>query len=140
MRLYPIGFVHYSPKDSEQGVKEYVIANGDDEVIEYVSQTYRFGDLLGYDEDETSIRYDEEWLKRYPLKLAEANTLGFDIDTEYHYVTGPNTHMIRWYEGEDFKDADNAYYGVIHYYWRDSIDISNEDAAVLVRLGLAKRI
>lgn len=61
MNLYKINFVHYSPKDSEEGMKCLVAANNDEEVYEYLSGGEEFpnGKSIYCDwKDNEEIKYD----------------------------------------------------------------------------------
>ena len=61
MRLYKIGITHYAPKDSKYAIKEYVVANNDEEVFNYLASGYAYwNDILEYAEDEyAQEKYDE---------------------------------------------------------------------------------
>src|SRR5574344_1096654 len=42
MNLYKIGFMHYSQKDNEDGMKEYTIAKNDGEIFDYINKNYAY--------------------------------------------------------------------------------------------------
>jgi hypothetical protein len=180
--LVTVGFVHYSPKDSEEGIKELIIANNIDEAINYIDAKY-LGDELadlkdaespqppeGYeglrkkDEDENEDCEDEnedcededededcededetisvttDWLAQHPEKIDAARALGLKIDTEYGDIEGPELTLTLWWEGNDWREANDTYYGVTHYEWRTKQEITEEFAAQLVEHKLAKRV
>ena len=43
MKLYKIIFTHYSPKDSKTGIRTYIIANDDAQVMRLVDSKYCWG-------------------------------------------------------------------------------------------------
>lgn len=56
MKLFKIKVTHYAPKDFHSSIQEYVIANNDREVFEYLAKGYAcWNEMLG-DSDE-----DEYW-------------------------------------------------------------------------------
>lgn len=56
MKLFEIRVVHYAPKDFHQSTQEYVVANNDRDVFEYLANGYAcWNEMLG-DSDE-----DEYW-------------------------------------------------------------------------------
>ena len=57
MKLYEIGKTHYAPKDSEYGIQEYVVANNDKEVFDYLKTGYTYWEDIVecYDEDDETL-------------------------------------------------------------------------------------
>ena len=143
MFLVAIRFDHYSPKDSEPGIKEYVIADSMERVIAYVDEEYlyhklsRVNDENEDEDDQLFLSPDEDWINSNPGKLDEARSLGLEVD-EYNGVTGRSDKMILWYGGDDCGDVSDAYYGVTHYNWRDAQQISESIANELLQLKIAK--
>jgi hypothetical protein len=140
--LVVVDSIHYSPKDSETATKELLIVRDLDQALGYIDQEH----LLGYfkdgdDQDEDSGYYSpsDEWWEQNPTKRAEAEALGLEI-SEYGSVSGTGENLTRWLSSNDWKDADDAYYGVTHYDWSKRQEISDDDVATLLRLGLAKDI
>lgn len=56
MKLFKIKVTHYAPKDFHSSIQEYVIANSDREVFEYLAKGYACWDEMLCDSDE-----DEYW-------------------------------------------------------------------------------
>lgn len=135
MILVKVGFTHYSPKDSESGIAEYVLADTLDQAVAHIDDKHMFGWLKDAeaDGDEGSYSPDEDWLTAD--RRAEATAAGLSVD-EYGSVCGPAHTLTRWLGGTFWKDTDDAYYGVTHYDWRQCRVVDEADAAVLVRLGL----
>lgn len=52
MNLYSIDFIHFSPKDSETGIKGLLISESDEEVYNYISKKYADWDYNEEDDDE----------------------------------------------------------------------------------------
>lgn len=56
MKLFKIKVTHYAPKDFHSSIQEYVIANNDREIFEYLAKGYAYWDEMLGDSDE-----DEYW-------------------------------------------------------------------------------
>lgn len=135
--LVEVRFVHYSPKDSEEGIKEFILADSLEQAIGYIDDEHMFGALADEDGEVSQEAYvTEEWLKANQHRLDEAKALGLRVDEEYHSVSGPSPAITRWHQGTTWKDAEDAYYGVTNWDWSRHRHISEEDAQVLVRLGI----
>ena len=57
-KLYKIIMTHYAPKDSASAVKEYVVANSDEEVFEYLANGYACWSDMLEDEYEKEDYYE----------------------------------------------------------------------------------
>lgn len=116
--LYAIEFRHHSQKDSESGIKRYVLA--DDAVV--------IRDRLDKDEVYTS------WSDHDPIPL---------YDEDYNEA-GEENYMDRMLRlrgeinDEDFDGYDDLYYGLTLWGWSEGQDITDADAEVLLRLGIAE--
>jgi len=151
MLLVELGFVHYSPKDSEQGVKELIVCRDLAQAVEYIDQEHMFDALhdakndhdnqAGY-RDEGSHSLGENWFEQNQAKKIEAEALGLKVETDEFddSVEGPSYLITTWLRSTAWTGADDAYYGVTHWDWSKSQPIADEDVAVLLRLGLAKDI
>lgn len=120
MKLHKIMFKHYAPKDSEEGIRAYVLAVDEKTILQYVSN------LTG-----------GVWADR----MREDGPL--EIHDEDYEVIGTETveeHLLRFRgDMEDpVADTSDAYYGVTLWGWDEGVEISDEDAAVLLRLGIAE--
>lgn len=120
LKLHKIMFKHFSPKDSEEGIRTYVIAVDEKTILQYVNN------LTG-----------GVWADR----MREDGPL--DIHDEDYEVIGTETveeHLLRFRGEIEDPDADvsDTYYGVTHWGWDEGVAISDEDAAVLLRLGIAE--
>ncbi|MCY7911130.1 hypothetical protein MOB65_19950 [Bacillus inaquosorum] len=67
MNLYEIVLEHYSPKDSEQGILTYLLANSDEEVYEWLKTSPRLSNgrkihtPYKYNEDRTYEIYNDDF-------------------------------------------------------------------------------
>ena len=64
MNLYRITFSHTAPKDSEKGIKGYLLAENDEQVYNYVDKTFNYESWKDIDEDEdreSSDIYDRNY-------------------------------------------------------------------------------
>jgi hypothetical protein len=134
MLLVPISFIHYGPKDSEEGIKEYILVNSIEEAVNYIKEKH-CSYLL--DEDDTGMfSTTEDWWDKHPEKRQQALDAGLTID-EFGYVEGNAKALTLWLEGNDWKDVEDAHYGVTHWSWAGSKPIRDDQAATLIMLQLA---
>ena len=121
MKLYELLFRHYSPKDSEEGIICYLVANSDEEVYEFIKSepTITDGTEWGrsiynswkYKDDEEDSSYDENHKQR----LIECGGEMFD----------------------DYADVSDLYYGLTHYGWECVCeDIGRAQIEILQRVGV----
>lgn len=127
MKLYKILKTHYSPKDGEDSIHYFLVANNDEEVFDYLDKKELYG----------------KWTKR-------SNECGLlDIYDDNFNVIGQETYkqkMIRIC-GEFFdehvdtsKGYYDSYYGVTHYGWeeeKNSTDLYQE-VEVLKRFDMLR--
>lgn len=129
MNLYEIRMEHFAPKDSQQGIYTYLVANSDEEVYEWLKlekelkdgrKIYVSYDLYEEDEEEKREIYDENY-----------NVIGEESFKE---------RMIRLKGNLNDEDVDmsDSYYGITLMGW--SIikeDVLDNDIEVLLRAGVA---
>jgi hypothetical protein len=142
--LVEVRFEHHAPKDSETGLKELVVANDLDQALSYIDKEHLLDYFAEAEEDneteDVSSHYPtDEWWEKHPEKKAELAAFGLTVD-EWGDVQGPEMAITRWLSATTWKDADDAFYGVTHWDWSNRQEISEADAEVLFRLGLAKDI
>lgn len=142
MLLVPLWFKHYAPKDSEEGIKEFLVVDNIDQLIEYVDNEHMYGRLQDQkdDEQESSLSFAEEWIAERPHKVEEASELGIVLDVEYHSAEGPSHLLTRWWGGNDWEEVSDLYYGATQWNWEKRQEITEEELAVLMKLGLVKDI
>lgn len=128
MNLYSINFIHYAPKDSEQGVYGYVIASDDESIYEWIKSEPKIT------EDKTlwNSYADYEIEREYEIYDSDYNVIGIESFKD---------RMIRlcgeMYDEE--ADVSDAYYGVTHYGWSlIKEEISNNEIEVLKSLKIIK--
>ncbi len=151
MILVAIAFTHYSPKDSESGVKERIIATDIDQAVAYIDKEYMYGYLTDAerDGDENSSYWlekegrDWRWLNRILNSLEKAKEMGLQVkdDDGDIIVEGKSFLITKWFGGQNWNsDISDAFYGVTQWNWQDTIEITQEDCDTLIRLGVAKDI
>ncbi len=146
--LTKIQFSHYAPKDSEDGIKEFVISDTLEQVVLYVDKEHLFNYLFGenYDEnkdEECSLTLTKGFLdnpekknqlEQHNLALKEwGGTMSPD-------VVGTARNITLWLEANNWQDFDDASYGVTQWDWSNHQEISQAEAEVLLNLKIAKDI
>lgn len=145
MILVELRFVHYSPKDSKEGIKEFLIANDEAQAVAYIDNEHMYDSLfedddvieLG-DEDMESFYPSKEWWESHPGMKEKAIAAGLEVD-EYN-VSGKSKSITLWYKGTTWQDTDDAYYGVTHWDWSRQRPLNPDEVAMLIELGVAKDI
>lgn len=125
MKLHKILMRHCAPKDCVEVTKLYVLVDSEQEILNR---------LAAADEGYTYGAWEER---------EEEAEEPFEIYNDAYELIGTETYLEKMLRlrGE-FNDEDasyeDAYYGVTHYGWDEGVDISDEDASTLVRLGIAE--
>jgi hypothetical protein len=139
MRLHKVTMTHYAPKDRQSATAAYVLADSEEQVMDYIDRTFQYGRWKdGTDDDKGSECIDPTaaWWKANPDAKDRAASLGLTIDN-FKSVTGPYRALVLWWRGDFDEDFADAYYGITQHAWDAGAEVSEEDAAVLVRLGVA---
>jgi hypothetical protein len=136
--LVQIKFKHYAPKDSEEGTKEWIVCDSEDEALDYINEEHLYG-VFNEEPEEASFYPTAEWCRENPTKSAEALSMGLRVD-EWNTWFGPNHAITKWLRGTWWQEVTDAYYGVTKYDWSNQQEISEEDVKVLVRLAFVKDI
>ena len=125
MKLYKILKRHYSPKDSEEGIEYFLVANNDEEVFNYLDKKELNGTWTDREEDSDYLDiYDEDFnvvgQETYKQKMIR-------IGGEFFY---------------DDADTSDCYYGVTHYGWKEEKNSKDlyQEVEVLKRLNMIKFI
>lgn len=124
MNLYEILFSHTSPKDTEIGIKTYLLAENDGEVYDFINEKYNYGCWKDKEEENEmfEIYNDEcEVIGEQSFREKIISLKGEMYDDEYDY------------------DYSNAYYGIKLYGWgliKKGIEINLGE---IVKLGIIKR-
>lgn len=146
LRLHKITFVHYSPKDSKEGILRYVVASDEEQVVQHLAGSdllYSWEDWER-DGDEDSVEPMAEWWDDNPDAVDRAKTLGLTLHLydwgdrigQPNWVEGKKTDVVRWWRG-DTTEVSDLYYGATRVYWDAGVAITPADAEVLTRLGIA---
>ncbi len=139
--LVKLAFTHYGPKDSEDGIKAFLIVESDQRLIAYIKAKYLHS-LDDYAEDDASVTLTADWIAANPNAINRAKEAGLSVETKYGWtdVSGNKREVILALQGNTAFEEDDCYYGVTHYDWSDQRQISEAEAVMLVRLGVATRI
>jgi len=138
MRLHRVTSIHYGPKSHHEAVEAYLIADDEEQVIVWVSKANsdhwdpKWNDMR----QQASVSPSREWWEKNPGARDRAGALGLTID-EYDTVNGPEGGVLRFWRG-DFRDPEDLYYGATQFWWDEGVEIAEADAAVLLRVGVAK--
>ena len=110
MKLYEIGKTHYAPKDSEYGIQEYVVANNDKEVFNYLKTGYTcWEDIVNYCESDGESLEDAK-----------------NILNEIFENHGDN------------REVYDLYYGATQYCWEEVKVVDDKVIELMIKNGLAK--
>jgi len=125
MNLYIIEFKHYSPKDSEKGIKGYIVAKNDEEVYEFIkSEPEMLGETI-YNSYADKEDYDEK-----DIYDDEDNVIG--TETFKERIIGCCGDMY-----DEYSEVSDLYYGATQYGWVCAIkDITSQDVEGLRYLGI----
>ena len=126
MNLYVIKFIHYSSKDSIEGIITYLVAKSDKDVYEWLKTEPEIDGKSLYNSYQENEDDDEI----------------FDIYNNDYEVIGSETfkeRMIRLHGQmyDEDTDVSDAYYGVTHYGWKIiKEDISDYDVILARSLNI----
>lgn len=118
MNLYVLKFRHYSPKDYEEGIVTYLMANSDEEIYEW----FKTGPTIN----------DNTLFNSYKDREKDDET--YEIYDEHYEPIGTEKFKERMLRlgGEMFDgdvDISDAYYGITLYGWEIvKENIKREDA------------
>jgi hypothetical protein len=140
VKLHKVTLTHYSQKDSATATVSWLLADDEEQVIAWLCASrgvYVPWEDWAADEDEGEVSPSDEWWAANPDAKDRAVALGLTLPVEkYDGVTGPKTALLRWWRG-DFDEPTDLYYGATDYAWDAGVEVTPEDAAVLLRLGVA---
>ncbi|WP_252251242.1 hypothetical protein [Clostridium sp. VAP52] len=112
MKLYEIGKTHYAPKDSEYGIQEYVVANNDEEVFNYLKTGYAYWeDIVDCCESDDESLEDAE------------NTLNEIFENH-----------------GDNREVYDLYYGATQYCWEEVKVLDDNVIGLMIKNKLANDI
>jgi len=119
MNLYKITFSHTAPKDQEKGIKDYLLAENDEQVYNYVDKTFNYECWKDSDEDkdrEPIELYDDDYnaIGNETFKEKILRIKGEQNDEEYYY--------------------DDAYYGITLYGWELVKENVSSDYTEMIKL------
>jgi len=112
MNLYKILFKHYSQKDSEEGIKKFILAKNDTEVFDHIEEKHNYGTWGDQEED---FEPEEDGPQTYKEKLIKLKGQMYDEDYELH----------------------DLYYGATLYGWElVQENISGVNISILKQIGI----
>lgn len=120
MKLYKIIFKHYSPKDSEEGIKGFLFGETEEEVCDYVMTKLGYYSLDNLEEEVEIYSYDEET----------------DCDSQETITKREELLQNGGEIGLDSNDYSDAFYGITHYGWEEVENWSDRESTALCHLGL----
>lgn len=134
MNIYKIQSMHYAPKDSEEGIKTYLIAENDESVYKWFISNPE-GIHISWEEKKI-LKYDAE----NDIFIDE------DGDDSEEYFTDDEGNPENYKQkilrnkgdiGEEF-DSGDAYYGITQYGWElIKENISDEQLEFLTETKIA---
>lgn len=135
--LVTLRFKHYSPKDSESGIAELILCDNIDQAVEYIDKKHMFGRLADDDGELIELEVTEEMKSIDDFHIHAEKYLEMDDDG---VSWGTAANITRLMRGDYWEEVEDAYYGVTQYDWREYRQILEDDANVLIRLGLVTDI
>lgn len=142
MRVHRITCTHYGPKNSHESTEAFLIADDEEQVVAWVVRECYHGTWTdpAWASEEDLIDVSGGWWSENPDATARAVALGLTMTTEWgHEVRGRRGALLRFWRG-DFEEPADLYYGVTLHGWKAGIEVTPDEVAVLVRLGVAKDI
>jgi hypothetical protein len=117
MNLYRIDFAHWAPKDREDGIKGYVLAENAEKVYHYIDKEYCYDSMEEHEADRISMNGDDEdswndWEDwgSYKDKMidlgGQLNDENHEIDDLYYGVTLHGWELVK--EDVEIKDFEEA--------------------------------
>lgn len=127
--LYKITFSHHGPKNSEKGIKTYLLANTDDEVYEWF-KTAKDPDFP-----------NSQWMFPY-WDDEETEQEVFDVYDDKYNAIGTETYKekiirLKGNINDDEVDFTDSYYGITLYGWEFISEVDEAQSEILLKLGIA---
>ena len=120
INLYKIVFSHSAPRDTEYGIKGYVLARNEGEVYDYIDNEFNNGTWRDNEEDQVI----------FPIG-----------NSEYHETFRGKIIRLRGDINDKFRDFTDAYYGVSFYGWElIAEDVIPDDFSKHIELEIIKPI
>lgn len=148
MYLVAIKFTHYGAKSQESGIKEWIVANDMIQAALYVQKVYDDGLFRNDDSKENGpatasfvVSLNDALADAARLRLpalSEFPTLSQTTDDLFIEVSGPMRDLVCWFQGNDFIEPGDTYYGTTQYNWCTYREVDSREAQLLVELGVAK--
>jgi len=120
--LYKIEFTHYSPKDSESGTKNLLLAQNDEQVYEWIKTAEGIYNSWGDDEKVTYDEIEEIFKDEYGGEVS-----GWWKDGKPELFKERMMRLKGEINDEDYQ-VEDAYYGVTVWGWEillENVDVDN---------------
>lgn len=129
MNLYKVISIHYAPKDNNEGIECFLLANSDEEVYEQIANTLN----VEWPTEEKEITEEKE---QEDDNVDDEEDYSYDIDGE----PATKKQLILHLKGDDSEDVyefADLYYGQTRYTWQLlKENISDEEVIVLQNCGI----
>ena len=130
MKLFAIQFQHFSQKDRKSGIKLYALADSDEQVLARLDS-----------EDEKFTR--GSWSRQSGEMEEGDDRLAIYCEGYYKAIRRDASYLakmlrLRGEMNDPDAPVEDAYYGVTHWGWSESKEISEAQAEVLLELGIAE--
>ena len=122
-------FKHFSPKDSKQGILEFIIGKTREEILEYINEEYLYGE---YGEQIVYGQIDESLKEK-------AELIGIEVD-EFLAIKGTKEQFIRLFCNTFWEHPEDCYYGVTKYDWSEITHIEELEIETLKKFITLKNL
>lgn len=135
MKIYTLRMEHYAQRGSEEGIYGCLVANSDEEVLDFICSQGMFCYENNSDDEFEVYDVDREWLKENLDVRERALKLNLTEIMEGYWEGSPREIALlkRSTENEDWSDL---YYGKTHIWWDEGKEYSETDFETLNRYGL----
>lgn len=128
MNLYKIVVAHYAPKGSHHSIKDYLLAENDEQVYNYIDGKLNYG----------------KWSDRMESPEEDDETI-FEIYDDKYNVIGTENYKekiirLKGDIDDDEEDFGGAYYGITLYGWELIKEGIQADYNQLLGLGVIKQL
>ena len=130
MNLYSINFRHYSPKDNEEGIKGYLLADNEEQVFLYIDKKFNYG--MWKDKEEEMNNEEDVSDRTFQILDDDYSEIGKETLKE-HIL------RVKGMMNSEHEDPCDLYYGFTSYGWSlVKNSILPKAAEFLVASGIAE--
>jgi hypothetical protein len=121
MKLHKIQIRHCAPKDCKESIVTFVLANNENQILNYIDTELLFGTW--------SDRHDDSLSEPLSITNDDGDLIGSEFYKE-------KMLRLRGEFNDENADYSDAYYGVTHYGWDEGIEITDAEAKTLIKLNI----